>query len=293
MSDIAPATLLTSLQRVQVFAYVQVASCAVIAYDYVLTFQDEVRLIWAAPWNLGKILFFLTRYPIFAGQFLALYSAHSGEVSDGECTALYMAYAWLLFLGVTVGEVILAVRVFAIWKNTRAVAALVVVATCGSFGGGVAVLVRRKWTAIQLHQVSAHLRGCVPTSNSKNDILLVAFAIVVALELVLFILTCISALGQYHPNTSSFVRTFYADGIMYFLFIFASVMCVVLKSIPIEYETLLLPIQYSLHSLLTARMTLHLREKWPLNPTAISEPAVVESVDMLDGEVQLHLEVQS
>ena len=57
------------------------------AYDYIITFGDEVnikttpsirrwktevspttqvRLVWPAPWNIGKIMFFLTRYPIFA-----------------------------------------------------------------------------------------------------------------------------------------------------------------------------------------------------------------------------------
>ncbi|KAF8911197.1 hypothetical protein CPB85DRAFT_659941 [Mucidula mucida] len=207
---------------------------------------DEVRLIWPAPWNLAKILFFLTRYPTFAGQYLALYFVTQHSATD-ECTALYKAYAWFAFLGVTVGEVILAVRVFAIWKNTRAMAALVVVAAFGSFVGGATVLIRRAWTTISLHEVSAHLGGCVPILNSKNDILLVAFAIVVALELVLFILTCSSALRQYRPSTSSFVRTFYTDGtlnnalayavlrfragIMYFLFIFGEVENVAVRSI--------------------------------------------------------------
>jgi hypothetical protein len=41
-------------------------------YDYMLTFKDEVRLVWPSRWSIGKVLFFLTRYPPFIDMTLVL-----------------------------------------------------------------------------------------------------------------------------------------------------------------------------------------------------------------------------
>lgn len=35
-------------------------------YDYLLTFKDEVRLVWKARWSLMKVLFLSTRVFAFA-----------------------------------------------------------------------------------------------------------------------------------------------------------------------------------------------------------------------------------
>jgi hypothetical protein len=31
-------------------------------YDHLLTFGQEIELIWPTPWSLGKFLFFTTKY---------------------------------------------------------------------------------------------------------------------------------------------------------------------------------------------------------------------------------------
>lgn len=42
-------------------------------YDYLLTFEQEVSLIWPSPWNVVKILFLTTRYTPFVGAGAILY----------------------------------------------------------------------------------------------------------------------------------------------------------------------------------------------------------------------------
>jgi hypothetical protein len=41
-------------------------------FDYLLTFRDEVELVWKSRWSTGKLLFFLTRYPVFIDTALVL-----------------------------------------------------------------------------------------------------------------------------------------------------------------------------------------------------------------------------
>ncbi|TDL16814.1 hypothetical protein BD410DRAFT_794908 [Rickenella mellea] len=49
-----------SLQRLQVVNVI--TTVVLVAYDYFLTFGDEVRLIWGTRWRFGKICYFLARY---------------------------------------------------------------------------------------------------------------------------------------------------------------------------------------------------------------------------------------
>lgn len=45
-------------------------------YDYIVTFDDEVRLVWNARWSLVKILYFLNRVVGCALIVVDLYCEH-------------------------------------------------------------------------------------------------------------------------------------------------------------------------------------------------------------------------
>ncbi|SJL08727.1 uncharacterized protein ARMOST_12096 [Armillaria ostoyae] len=42
--------------------YASIAGYVLMLYDHILTFDEEVRFIWAAPWTLPKALFLIIRY---------------------------------------------------------------------------------------------------------------------------------------------------------------------------------------------------------------------------------------
>ncbi|KZP03451.1 hypothetical protein FIBSPDRAFT_1055280 [Athelia psychrophila] len=56
----------SSLLRAQNIIYFDVFSACVLVYDYILTFNSEVTLIWGEPWKSLKVLFLLSRYLPFA-----------------------------------------------------------------------------------------------------------------------------------------------------------------------------------------------------------------------------------
>lgn len=49
-------------------------------YDYLITFEREVVLVWRSPWSAIKILFFVTRYAPVFGVSAALYRTLHFEV---------------------------------------------------------------------------------------------------------------------------------------------------------------------------------------------------------------------
>lgn len=52
-------------------------------YDYALTIQMEVSLIWCSAWSYTKVLFLLTRYLPIGGIFFLLYSAFNRQFDHG------------------------------------------------------------------------------------------------------------------------------------------------------------------------------------------------------------------
>ncbi|KZP02301.1 hypothetical protein FIBSPDRAFT_977730, partial [Athelia psychrophila] len=84
-------------------------------YDYILTFNSEVTLIWGEPWKLLKVLFLLSRYLPFADTtlFFLYYSASS----QSECRALDLGL-----------DNIFAVRTWAMWEFDRKVGIVLVTA---------------------------------------------------------------------------------------------------------------------------------------------------------------------
>ncbi|KAF8918965.1 hypothetical protein CPB85DRAFT_1279601 [Mucidula mucida] len=205
MSDDA---MISSLEKLPVLTYIQGAALLhhleKHVYDYALTFADELNLIWPARWNLGKVLFFLTRYPPFFGLSLPLYCISSAEnaglSSDGACAALRRIDGFIAFSGIIVAEVILAIRVFALWRGTPKAAAFIAVVSCTCIVGALVIFVvpLRRWDFIDLYQSSGQFGGCVLSSARESAFVYasvaVAHGMVAALELVLFVMTCMSGL---------------------------------------------------------------------------------------------------
>jgi len=82
----------------QTVTYLDVMAAAVLVYDYSLTVEREARLVWPVPWNVGKCLYFLTKYPVFVDTFLVIY--HQFAILDpATCHVLYKTIGFLFGVG--------------------------------------------------------------------------------------------------------------------------------------------------------------------------------------------------
>ncbi|EJD03598.1 uncharacterized protein FOMMEDRAFT_27543 [Fomitiporia mediterranea MF3/22] len=105
----------------------EVMSVTLLAYDFLLTFIDEVRLIWPAKWNMGKVMFFLTRYPVFLEVISILIRIMYPNFRPTLCKPIYQAGAWAMLMGVIVAETIMMMRVYAIWGAKKNVLVFLVI----------------------------------------------------------------------------------------------------------------------------------------------------------------------
>ncbi|GJE99927.1 hypothetical protein PsYK624_162030 [Phanerochaete sordida] len=277
-----------ALEHHQIFAYVNAGSVALPVYDYILTFDREIELVWAADWNLTKLLFFIARYSVFADVTLALYHRMGYIISDGICTTTYQATAWLLLWGIAVAELILIVRTWAIWSRDKRVGlgllgALAVIWAVSSFClnwylSGV--------TVKSMVTIAPPLTGCLITGG--NDVLLAFFVLLMGFESAVLGLTA-AKMAQMLINLRSIargtappvVRSLYRDGILFYVYLFAvaAANLVVLLVVSRDFADLLVTPQRVLHSLLSARLLLNLRE-------ASMRSVRVGSDSILTGEPQ-------
>ncbi|THU98037.1 hypothetical protein K435DRAFT_796042 [Dendrothele bispora CBS 962.96] len=87
-----------------------------LVYDFLISLDTEIRLVWKAPWKFGKLLYFLTRYLAFAGAISTVFLKTSRFTSLGTCKALNEGTS-----------LILSLRVWAVWGNSRKIACLLVI----------------------------------------------------------------------------------------------------------------------------------------------------------------------
>lgn len=243
----------------QTVTYLDIVAAAVLGYDYILTVAREVTLVWRVPWTFGKVLFLLTRYPVFAETFLVLYHQFA-VMSPNECDLIYKTIGYQLGTGTLIAESILAVRTWVIWNRNPYIAITLV--------SGLVIF----WTPV-FYFLAQSLNSLVFTTApdpstpgcfllSQKNILFVVFILVATFETLILILTIVKLFTHTRWSHSSVIKVLYRDGITNYVYLFILSLCnmAVLLGAPHGYSTLLSALQRVLHAVLSGRVLLHLRE---------------------------------
>ncbi|KAJ7582085.1 hypothetical protein C8J56DRAFT_243941 [Mycena floridula] len=260
-----PLETLQDLQRIQTDTYIHASGITIVIFDWLLTFHKEHELIWGAPWNLGKFLYILTRYSAFFDTTLSQYHELKPHLSARTCSVLHTLTGWLELFGIVVAEVILSVRVWALWERRRVMAitmsifALVCIAA-----SAISFLIfhrNQTFTALDTVAPGYRLSGCYATGG--NNFLYMDFVMLMVYETALVVLTFIKGIQHFRQGTSSLSYTFFRDGLMYYIILLAvSVVNVVILFVEQrQFSNLLTSFQRVIHSVFSARIILNLREK--------------------------------
>ncbi|KAH8119517.1 hypothetical protein DFH11DRAFT_450961 [Phellopilus nigrolimitatus] len=107
--------------------YVTAVGLVFMLYDHLLTFQDEVNLVWTAKPSFAKKLFLLNRYVVPISQVMtASFMNHFGEslLSDDDCKMFLCVTFILGILSVGCANVLVILRVITLWERDRRVVKL-------------------------------------------------------------------------------------------------------------------------------------------------------------------------
>ncbi|KAH7910067.1 hypothetical protein BJ138DRAFT_153658 [Hygrophoropsis aurantiaca] len=100
-----------------------IAGCTLFVWDYILTFEEEVRYIWQAPWTVSKVSFLVSRYGNLACQtFVRVEEA--GLLSHGSeawCHKFNLFTASYMIVSSESIHILVLMRAWAIWGCTKRV----------------------------------------------------------------------------------------------------------------------------------------------------------------------------
>jgi len=100
--------------------YFNVAPAALFLYDYFLTLDQEISLVWRRPRSIHNILFVLTRYlPFIDTITFVIYKLSVPFLTVRICRIIYPIQAALCVVGVCSSEAILLNRSAAVWGNNK------------------------------------------------------------------------------------------------------------------------------------------------------------------------------
>uniref|UniRef100_A0A0W0G590 DUF6533 domain-containing protein n=1 Tax=Moniliophthora roreri TaxID=221103 RepID=A0A0W0G590_MONRR len=208
-----PWALRYYMEALHFVVHVEYATVAILFYDYFLTVGREIQFLWdRTPWNLGRTLFIITRYMPFVGTFLTLQADLLRFASLTSCTRWTQAAVYLNVADIVVAEIILTLRVIAIWARDRKVATSLAVIFTGLVLGAVVAVARVRVEKNPFGEALYATYGVCPPVFASSHALSVAHIALVAYEIVLLVLTLIKAIGHWRePGSSSFINVFFAD----------------------------------------------------------------------------------
>ncbi|KAI0342229.1 hypothetical protein BDW22DRAFT_1429098 [Trametopsis cervina] len=248
---------------------------ALLIYDYLLNVNKEVTLMWPMRFGFVKILFFLTRYMPFVDVTLVLYYQLKENITAQTCERLYTSAGWMIVIGISIAEAILVVRTWAIWGQGKRMACIL----AAVFVVCLTPVLVIEHIFLQSVAFSPHpgraTPGCLLSGGSS--IIAVSFAIVILFETFVLILTLIKGVQHYRwGGYRGVVAVFYRDGVLFYLYLLGMsvINLIVIVAAPRDLADMLAILQRVLHSCLSARVLLNLREagRREVNPSFNSLP---------------------
>ncbi|THV07037.1 hypothetical protein K435DRAFT_960018 [Dendrothele bispora CBS 962.96] len=271
MSSTADSRTVFYLTGAQDKLLIDIASLTLLVWDYLISLDAEIQLVWKAPWKFGKLLYLLTRYLAFAGAIITIL-LNGGRFKLLEtCKALSEASSFLTFIELYVAETILSLRVWALWENSWKVACLI---TIGFIVPGPIVafgllLGTPQYQSAALSDPFGYFIhdkfGLCPSYLSGSFYIIVMFIYLTVYETVMLAMTAYKARKYGRSrNHTSFIFAFLLYGLTYNVVALTSSAANIIVRTAVSsegYTTLFLGLQVAMHSTLTSRMLLHIRQE--------------------------------
>ncbi|KAF9465278.1 hypothetical protein BDZ94DRAFT_1307162 [Collybia nuda] len=244
------------LDDFQTSTYMHISSATLLITDWFFTLELEATYAWNPPWNMGTVLFFLTRYLVIADTSISLHRQLTPSLSIDACNFLYMAEGWLISFGIIIAELILTIRVWVIWERTRNIKIFLIVVSIVTASAGMMGYI---FYGTKFFMPNTAI-GSV-CFDKAGAVLQWAYGALLAHQTIISTMTVMKGIQHYRlgSHNTSLIYTFYEDGVSYYAVMIA------LSAVNIfmlhKENILLIPIQRVLQSLLTARMLLNLRKE--------------------------------
>ncbi|KAF8966784.1 hypothetical protein BDZ97DRAFT_601931 [Flammula alnicola] len=240
------------------------ATYTLLVYDYLCTFEKEVKYVWTCPWSIGLVLFYLNRYFPFLDLPLLSGLTEITIKSEMACKLLAPIYLGIMIVGTLITSAILLLRTYAIWGRRRLILYILASVVVIFFGTDIVLIVQ---LGIQSSATAEILPDpihpgkliCIvgnPRSLETALRILLFYLLVFVTEAVVVSLTIIRANEHLRQSSSQWVVQLYKNGIIYCIAILVMSLAnaIMAFAAPIGLNTIFLPLQRNLHSIFCNRV---------------------------------------
>ncbi|KAJ6482958.1 hypothetical protein C8R47DRAFT_1133340 [Mycena vitilis] len=260
-----------ALSYLQVVLYIRAGFLALQVYDSLLQIHEEYLHVWKSRWTLVKGLYLWARYcPIIVTAI---------SVSNGTACNKVATFS-TAFSGITIAatELILMVRTYTLYERSKKLLAFFFL--LWFILGGIAGWAVTRWTSgftgmrfRIVASLSLLFTRAVPTTNSllppcwfsdpnTIGVGLVCYIVLLAGETAIVLLTLWKVFRKFHHNKSGLWKSFYCDGVWFYLAIWpwTVLVVVVLYAAPVGLNNFPDTPLLVMHSVLSCRLITHARE---------------------------------
>ncbi|KAF7366382.1 hypothetical protein MSAN_00894800 [Mycena sanguinolenta] len=257
-----PASVALLASRLRIVNCMHVVNITIWLFDYTLTFGAEVSHMWTSKWSLSKVLFFCSRYsPAFDVPILMYYSmvpnlSFKLVLSPTACRIILGTV-----FGLAVAEAILILRTYALSGRRRGV--LIFFTTLWALGVTSSIILLEFFLLSATYEppVAPGVPGCNLTGGTAV-FAGIPFIIVLLNDTIIMTYTVWIVLKNYRHSQNPLILALYRDGLSYyfFLFIISAANVATLLEAPMPTAQLLNTFLRVVHSVLSTRILLHLRD---------------------------------
>ncbi|PVF97485.1 hypothetical protein CPB86DRAFT_785787 [Serendipita vermifera] len=277
-------SLVSIFDDVVLTRYFAAIGFSILCYDSILTFDDEIRLVWPEKWTLVKILFYINR--VVSIFFISLNTYHLSGVappfSNSFCQVLILTTGYGAIFSFAITNWLLLARALALWGGTRKIVWCMTIFYLITYMATitVATIASLEFVDSIFYSPVAHVCGVTVRPRTLGSIWVPS----ICFELVLFTMLFIKLIrhAQLTAGTGSvprLIRVLHRDGIMYFLVIFCLRMfnLIAWAALPLSLIFLGFFLLWSCTTVLLTRMHLNLK--------ALGTGAAAREQD-LDGSIR-------
>lgn len=198
--------------------YASIAGYVLMLYDHILTFDEEVRFIWAAPWTLPKALFLIIRYfvPAFVLIHLCQLTGLS-TFSDMFCKVWFNVSASMGIITIAIGNFLALMHIWNLWERDGR---LMILTSCLFVATQIANIICLTFSLVHITEsvyFNSTFSTCMLTDRHSAGII---WAPGVAFEAVIFSALFWNALSRPRYLEDDFTKILYRDGFAYILVVF-------------------------------------------------------------------------
>ncbi|KAF9451099.1 hypothetical protein P691DRAFT_757578 [Macrolepiota fuliginosa MF-IS2] len=236
------------------------AALVIYSYDYFLTINQEVRLVWHSKWNFMKAAFLFNRYFIIVNIIIQHFRGTDWAGTEAGCQRLEQTQLALEAFGLFFSEMMLCLRLCVMWHNDKRFIAGAII-TCIST---VAFLTHRSEITLEGGRylgIMGDFKGCsfaVTRKTYVNSLVVLCYDTAV---LVLSLIPTIRLRDPQIPSRPSLIVRVYHEGVIFYVYLLVSSII----TLPLVIQNpgngyMIVPVVRSVRVILSIRMVLHIRQ---------------------------------